>query len=86
VRFTPAPGGRGTELHVTLAFEALGGAVGAAFAKLWGSLPAERLRAELKQFKQVMETGSIMRSDASVHQGPHPARPSARSAGESQEK
>ncbi|HWA74040.1 MAG TPA: SRPBCC family protein [Polyangiaceae bacterium] len=78
VRFTPAPGGRGTELHVSLAFEALGGALGAAFAKLWGSLPTDQLRADLKRFKQVMETGSVMRSDASVHKGPHAARPSAR--------
>jgi uncharacterized membrane protein len=75
VRFKPAPGGRGTELHVVLGFEPLGGPVGAAFVKLLGSLPAVQLRADLKRLKQVMETGSVMRSDASVHSGPHPARP-----------
>jgi uncharacterized membrane protein len=82
VRFKPAPGGRGTEVHVALGFEPPGGAVGAAFAKLFGSLPSEQLRADLKRFKQVMETGSVMYSDATVHRGPHPAQPSTRSNGE----
>ena len=41
-------------------------------------VPTDQLRADLKRFKQVMETGSVMRSDASVHKGPHAARPSAR--------
>lgn len=82
VRFKNAPGGRGTEIHVALGFEPLAGAVGAAFAKLLGSVPSEQLRADLKRFKQVMETGSVMYSDASVHHGPHPAQPSAPNSGE----
>jgi uncharacterized membrane protein len=75
VSFKPAPGERGTELHVTLGFEPLGGAAGAAFAKLFGSLPTQQLRADLKRVKQILETGSVTQSDASVHRGPHPARP-----------
>jgi uncharacterized membrane protein len=75
VSFKPAPGERGTEVHVLLGFEPLGGAAGAAFAKLFGSLPTQQLRADLKRVKQLLETGSVMRSDASVHCGPHPARP-----------
>jgi hypothetical protein len=38
-----------------------------------GGLPA---RNELRHFKQVIETGEIVHSDASVHRGPHTARPS----------
>lgn len=75
VSFRSAPGDRGTELHVTLGFEPLGGAVGAAFARLFGGLPVQQLRADLKRAKQILETGSVTRSDASVHHGPHPARP-----------
>jgi uncharacterized membrane protein len=81
VSFRRAPGDQGTEVHVTLGFEPLGGALGGAFAKLFGSLPANKLRADLKRIKQVLETGSLMRSDASVHRGPHPARPAAKLSG-----
>lgn len=64
-----------------LGFEPLGGALGAAFAKVLGSLPAQQLRADLKRLKQLLETGDIVRSDASVHRGPHPAQPSLRHDG-----
>ena len=29
------------------------------------------------RFKQVMETGEVVQSDASIHKGPHPAQPPA---------
>ncbi len=29
----------------------------------------------LRAFKQVMETGEVVRSDASIHKGMHPAQP-----------
>jgi uncharacterized membrane protein len=77
VRFVPAPGDRGTEVHVMLSYQPPAGAVGAAFAKLFGKLPAQQLRADLKRLKQLLETGDTARSDASIHRGPHPARPSA---------
>jgi len=40
--------------------------------------PAEgrRLATRLRLFKQIVETGEIVRSDASVHRGMHPASPS----------
>jgi uncharacterized membrane protein len=63
VRFTPAPGGRGTEVRVEL--------------RLFGEDPGQQVESDLRRFKQVMETGEVVRSDASVHRGPHPARPSA---------
>jgi uncharacterized membrane protein len=77
VRFVPAPGERGTEVHVMLSYQPPAGAVGAGFAKLFGKLPAQQLRQDLRRFKQLLETGDMARSDASVHRGPHPARPSA---------
>src|SRR5579875_1956057 len=36
VRFTPAPGDRGTEVHVDLRYDPPAGALGAAVAKLFG--------------------------------------------------
>ena len=66
VRFTDAPGDRGTELSVHLEYDAPGGAAGAALAKLFGEEPAQQLRDDLRRFKQIMETGEIVRSDGSL--------------------
>jgi hypothetical protein len=41
-----------------------------------GRLKGAETVSMLRKFKQVVETGEVMRSDASVHRGPHPARPS----------
>ncbi len=75
VRFTPAPGGRGTEVRVELRYNPPGGRVGAAVAKLFGEEPEQQLRDDLRAFKQVLETGEVVHSEASVHGHPHPARP-----------
>jgi len=75
VRFVPAPGGRGTEIHVQLSYAAPGGRVGRAIAKLLGREPGQQARGDLRRLKQVLETGGIVHSDASIHRGPHPARP-----------
>jgi uncharacterized membrane protein len=77
VRFVPAPGGRGTELHVEICYDPPAGKLGVAVAKLFGEEPAVQVDGDLRRFKQVMETGEVVRSDASIHHGPHPARPSA---------
>ena len=77
VRFVPAPGGRGTEVHVELKYDPPGGAVGVAIAKLFGEEPNQQVATDLRRFKQVMETGEVVQSDASIHRGPHPARPPA---------
>lgn len=78
VRFLPAPGNRGTEVHVMFSYEPPAGAVGAAFVKLFGKLPAQQIRADLRRLKQILETGDCVRSDASIHHGPHPAQPMTR--------
>jgi uncharacterized membrane protein len=72
VRFTQAPGGRGTEVRVELRFEPPGGRAGAAVAKLLGEYPDQQIRDDLRRFKQVMETGEVVRSDGSpegIHAG-----------------
>lgn len=57
VRFKPAPGGRGTEVHVVLDYNPPGGSVGAAVAKLFGEEPDQQVREDLRHFKQMLETG-----------------------------
>lgn len=75
VRFERAPGGRGTEVRVELKYDPPGGAVGAAFAKLFGEEPSRQIAGDLRRLKQVLETGEVLHSDASIHRGMHPARP-----------
>jgi uncharacterized membrane protein len=84
VRFLPAPGGRGTEIHVDLRYEPPGGRLGALVAKLFGEEPSQQVNGDLRRLKQVLETGEVVHSDASIHTGMHPARPSdeTRSAGD----
>jgi uncharacterized membrane protein len=75
VRFVPAPGDRGTEVHLTMNVHPPGGPVGQAVGKLFHRLPEEIIAGDLKRLKQLMETGEIVKSDASIHQHRHPARP-----------
>jgi len=77
VHFVPAPGGRGTEVHVALHYRPPGGVVGGAIAKLLNALPKHEIEADLRACKQLLEVGEIVHSDASVHRLPHAARPSA---------
>ena len=77
VRFTDAPGGRGTQITVQMRYDPPAGALGAMVAKLFGEEPGQQVDGDLRRFKQVMETGEVVHSDASIHRGPHPARPSA---------
>jgi uncharacterized membrane protein len=77
VRFRRAPGDRGTEVHVELQWAPPGGKIGATVAKLFGQDPGQQLEKDLRHLKQVLETGEIVHSDASIANGPHPARPAA---------
>jgi uncharacterized membrane protein len=82
VRFVAAPGGRGTEVQVSVTYEVPGGAVGTAVAKYFGEEPSQQLDDDLRRFKQVIETGEVIRSDGAP-QGKrtrnefpqHPAQP-----------
>jgi uncharacterized membrane protein len=75
VRFVAAPGGRGTEVQLEISYDPPGGAVGATIAKLFGEEPSQQVDGDLRRFKQVLETGEVVHSDASIHRGMHPARP-----------
>ena len=77
VRFVRAAGGRGTEVHVRLRYEPPAGKLGALVAKLFGEEPTQQVAGDLRRFKQVLETGEVVYSDATVRRGMHPARPSA---------
>ncbi|HJQ82581.1 MAG TPA: SRPBCC family protein [Candidatus Binatia bacterium] len=59
VRFDPAPGGRGTEVHVELDYDPPAGRLGATVAWLFGRAPEQEVQADLRTFKQVLETGEI---------------------------
>jgi len=76
VRFVEAPGGRGTEIHVGATYEPPGGPLGRAIALVFGKEPSQQIEGDLRRLKQVMEVGEVIESDASVHRGAHPARPS----------
>lgn len=63
VRFLAAPDGVSTEIHVVLAYDVPGGAVGKAVAKYFGEEPHQQLDDDLRRLKQVLETGEVVRSD-----------------------
>jgi uncharacterized membrane protein len=82
VQFVPAPGGRGTEVHVKLRYELPGGKLGQAVARYFGEDPRQQLDDDLRRFKQVAETGEVVRSEGAPggkrarREFPqHPARP-----------
>jgi len=65
VRFQPAPGDRGTEVHVAIEYRPPAGRLGSAVAKLLGESPDQQIRDDLRRFKQVLETGEVVLSDGS---------------------
>jgi hypothetical protein len=71
----PAPGGRGTEVRVELRYSPPAGVLGKAVARLFGESPQQQVRSDLRRFKQVLETGQVLESEATIHGRPHPAQP-----------
>lgn len=65
VTFAWAPRGQGTEVSVELEYAPPGGALGSAVAKVLGEAPTQQLKDDLRRFKQVLETGEVLRSDGS---------------------
>lgn len=59
VHFKRAPGGRGTEVRVSLKYDPPAGKLGAAVAWMFGESGAQQVEEDLRHFKQVMETGEI---------------------------
>ncbi len=75
VRFERAPGGRGTIVRVKFEYAPPGGAITRNIARLFGAEPGQEIETGLSRMKQILETGDIVRSDASIHAGRHPAQP-----------
>lgn len=65
VTFTTAPGGRGTEVRAVLHERPKGGGLAAAAAALLGADGDQQVRDDLRRFKQLLETGEVVRSEAS---------------------
>jgi uncharacterized membrane protein len=78
VEFESAPGGRGTIVRVNMQYSPPGGRIGAGIAKVLGKEPGQQVQDDLRRFKQIMETGEVVRSDASIHLLPHAAQPPLR--------
>ena len=66
VRFDRASGDRGTVVTVTLQYNPPGGVAGTTLAKLFGEEPDQQVADDLRTFKQMMETGEVVRSDGSL--------------------
>ena len=66
VRFERATGNRGTIVKVNLQYNPLAGVLGATVAKLFGEEPEQQLDDDLRRFKQVMEVGEVVVSDATL--------------------
>jgi uncharacterized membrane protein len=63
VRFQPAPGGRGTEVHVYLHYDPPAGSVGVSAAKLFGREPGQQIAEDLRRLKQTLETGEVVTAE-----------------------
>ena len=63
VRFSPAPGNRGTVVRVQLRYCPPAGKAGAMVAKLLGEAPEKQIAVDLLRFKQFIETGEIARTE-----------------------
>jgi uncharacterized membrane protein len=79
VTFREAPRGEGTVVTVEMQYAPPGGRIGAALLKLFRKEPGQQVIDDLRRFKQVMETGEVLYSDASAKPGIAAARPAGES-------
>jgi uncharacterized membrane protein len=59
VHFRELPGGRGTEVRVSLKYDPPAGKLGAAVARLFGASPQAQIREDLRRLQQFLETGEV---------------------------
>ena len=77
VTFRRAAGGRGTIVKLVVEYRPRGGALGVRIGKVLSTIPKTQLSQDLRRFKQLMEIGEVVQSDATAGRGtPHPAKPS----------
>jgi uncharacterized membrane protein len=69
VRFRSAPGGRGTEVSVTLEYTPPGRELTAQLARLIGQAPEQQLSQDLRRFRQIVETGEVLVAHDPPHAG-----------------
>jgi uncharacterized membrane protein len=88
VEFSPAPDDNGTEVRVTISYRLPAGVLGKVAATAFGESPEQQVNDDLRRFKQILETGQVLRSDGSpegpvAHRQMHqqPAHPSAADKG-----
>lgn len=83
VRFEAAPGGRGTIVKVNIQYNPPAGVIGKTVAQLFGEEPEQQLDDDLRRFKQVLEIGEVVVSDATLfgtgYFAQRPGRPADRS-------
>lgn len=65
VDFAPDNSGKGTEVRVTIGYQLPGGALGKVASTLLGESPEQQVNDDLRRFKQILETGQVLRSDGS---------------------
>lgn len=75
VTFRPGPRGDGTVVSVEMQYAPPGGQIGAALLKLFRKEPGQQVIDDLRRFKQVMEIGEVVQSDASSKPGVGAAQP-----------
>ncbi len=73
VTFAKAPGRDATEVRVEMQLGFTGIGPSAALAKFFSK---PQIKGDLRRLKQVLETGEVLMSDATVTRRPHPAQPS----------
>lgn len=73
VTFAKTPGRDMTEVRVQMELGLPGTKPSAALAKLFAK---PQIKGDLRRLKMVLETGEVLRSDASAHTMPHPGQPS----------
>jgi uncharacterized membrane protein len=73
VTFARAPGRMSTEVRVEMQLAPMGFRPSPLIAKL---ATKPQVKGDLRRFKQILETGEVLLSDASRHPQPHPAQPS----------
>ena len=83
VTFIPAPGNRGTEVHLERAYKRPG-RIASVIATFKHDNPSQREFDELYALKQILETGDTVTSDAWANNSakPRPAQPIGRPAAE----
>jgi uncharacterized membrane protein len=59
VKFVPAPGGRGTEVHVAMEYQPPCGEAGKLLGTLLGGITEQQIQEQIRNFKNIMETGEI---------------------------